>query len=63
MPADAHIEQAGCDLLFPGPPLEQGTGLAAIAVEQEAVEGAMPHAGRVGIVPADPAAGLPPVAV
>jgi hypothetical protein len=63
MPTDAHIEQAGGDLLFPGPPLEQGKRPALSAVGDETVEGPMPDAGCVGLVAVDTRAGLPAGAI
>jgi hypothetical protein len=63
VPADAHIEQAGRDLFFPGPLLEQGAFPSFPAVNNEAVECTVPDAVRVGIIPADAGAGLPAGAI
>jgi len=63
VPADAHIEQPGRYLLFPRPFLEQGALPSLPAIEQEAVERAMPDPVRMGIVPGDAGAGLPAGAI
>jgi hypothetical protein len=61
--ANAHIEQFWRDLFLLGPLLEQGEIPSLVAVENEAVERAVPYRARVGIVPADPGAGLPAGAI
>jgi hypothetical protein len=61
--ANADIEQPWRDLFLPGPFLEQGEIPSLVAVENETVERAMPYRARVGIVPADPGAGLPAGAI
>jgi len=63
MSSHAHIELPGGDLFFTGPFLEQGISPALAPVDHEAMEGAVPYAHSVGLVPADEGSRLPAGAV